>query len=295
MNIRKHYAAGITAFVIWGFFAIPLRTLQYYTSGQILYFRILFSSLLLLFIVFGFRRSLLLSQWAAFKQLDPIKKRKTVTLTLLGGALLNVNWLVFIYTVNSINIKTASFSYLICPVITAMLGVFLLKETMTKLQWVAVSLCALSCGLIGVTSFLELGYSFLIALTYAIYMITQRKNQGFDRMILLAIQMCFAFLLLSTGYAYLIPEVPSGSKFYVVITIIAIVFTVLPLFLNLFALNKVNASTIGILMYLNPVFNFTVAFVVYKETISVFQMAGYAIIFVGLILFNYKYFRPLRN
>ena len=40
------------------------------------------------------------------------------------------------------------------------------------------------------------------------------------------------------------------------ILLIAVLFTIIPLFLNLYALKGVNSSTMGILLYINPVFNF---------------------------------------
>jgi len=286
MNNAKHYAAAITAFVIWGFFSIPLRALKMYASGEILYFRILFSSIILLVIVFGFRRRELAASWAYLKTHSGAKQRQMIWLTLAGGALLTVNWLTFIYIVNNINIKTASFSYLICPVMTAALGYVLLKERMTALQWIAVALCTVSCILMGISSALELGFSFLTALTYALYLISQRKNQGFDRMIVLGIQTLFSFLILNILYSYLITEVPVSVNFYSMILMIAVVFTVFPLFLNLYALNKINSATIGILMYLNPIFNFSVAFLVFHETVNALQIVGYSIIVVALVLFN---------
>ena len=295
MNNNKHYAAAITAFVVWGFFSIPLRALKEYAAGEILYFRILFSLLVLFLIIIAFRRAALSRDIALLKTYSPDKKRNVILLTLAGGALLSVNWLTFIYIVNNINIKTASFSYLICPVMTAVLGYVLIQEKMTRQQWLAVLLCAISCALIGINSALELGYSFLTALTYALYLITQRKNQGFDRMVILGIQVAFSFLILSLLFPYLVHTVPDSLDFYGIIIAIAIVFTVFPLFLNLYALNRINSATIGILMYINPIFNFTLAFVLFKESISLIQLLGYFIILIALILFNTQNFVKLRT
>lgn len=292
--MNKHYAAAISAFVIWGFFSIPLRALKEFSAGEILYFRILFSALVLLIIVFGFKRKDIQKDWAFFNGLAKTKRREVIGLTLAGGALLTVNWLTFIYIVNNINIKTASFSYLICPVITAVLGYVLIKERLTKLQWTAVALCAVSCILMGINSTLELGYSVLTAFTYALYLITQRRNQGFDRMVMLGIQVLFSFLILNFFYGQLIQSVPVAAEFYAIIISIAVFFTVLPLFLNLFALNKINSATIGILMYINPLLNFSIAFVVFKETISPIQIVGYLIIVVALIMFNIPNFEKIK-
>lgn len=295
MNNQKHYAAGISAFIIWGFFSIPLRALQEFSVGEILYFRILFSAVTLLLIILFFKRKDLRHDWRVLNAMAVRKKNNAIMLTLAGGALLCVNWLTFIYIVNAINIKTASFSYLICPVITAVLGYVLIKEKLNFLQWFAVVLCAVSCILIGLSSALELGYSFLTALTYAMYLISQRKNQGFDRIILLGVQILFSFLLLNLVYGYLIDTVPISAKFYTVITVIAVLFTVVPLFLNLYALNKINSATIGILMYINPIFNFALAFFVFNERITMLQSVGYLMIIIALILFNYPHFRKLQT
>jgi chloramphenicol-sensitive protein RarD len=287
MQSSKHVASGVAAFLIWGFFAIPLRALSDYSAGQILYFRILFSLAILIVVVAGFRRKQIGEALQLLRSFTTRKRWLVILLTLAGGVLLTINWLTFIYIVNNINIKTASFSYLICPVITAVLGSLLLNESLTQQKWLAVALCALSCVLIGLGSALELGYSFLTALTYALYLISQRRNQGFDRMITLAIQVAFSLLVLSMLLPYLLTEVPDTTDFYLIIFIVAAGFTVLPLFLNLFALNKVDAATIGIIMYINPLLNFTIAVTVFGEKLSVIQIVGYATILVALVLFNY--------
>jgi chloramphenicol-sensitive protein RarD len=291
MNNQKHYAAAISAFVIWGFFSIPLRQLRDYSAGEILYFRIVASLIILIAVVALFRRHSLKQDLISLQTISPQKRISVIVLTLVGGLLLTVNWLTFIYIVNNINIKTASFAYLICPVITAVLGYVLIKEKMSRLQWIAVALCTVSCVLIGINSALEIGYSFLTALTYALYLISQRKNQGFDRMVVLTVQVAFSLSILTAGIQFLVQDVPVARSFYWTIFLIAALFTVFPLFLNLFALNKINSATIGILMYINPIFNFTIAFLVFNETISLIQVVGYLIIFIALIIFNYSYLK----
>jgi chloramphenicol-sensitive protein RarD len=67
MDTRKHYAAAVSAFVVWGFFSLPLRALKAYTAGEILYFRIATSVIILLIILFGFRRHKLKQDVARLK------------------------------------------------------------------------------------------------------------------------------------------------------------------------------------------------------------------------------------
>ncbi|UZR99494.1 EamA family transporter [Chondrinema litorale] len=295
MENQKHYLAAIGAFVLWGVFAIPLRTLKDFSPGEILYFRIFFSALFLTIFLLSFKRSSIKQDWYYFKSLEKKKRMSVVWLTLFGGILLTLNWLIFIHIVNNINVKTASFTYLMCPVITAVLGVAILKEHLNKMQWLAVFICIISCALIGMSSFEELSYSFITALTYALYLITQRKNQGFDRMVMLAIQIYFSLFILSLSINLLLDSAPASFTFYGTISAIAILFTILPLFLNLYALNKVNSTTVGILLYINPLMNFMLAFTFFNEELNIQQLVGYSIIFVGLFLFNFKHIRKLQT
>jgi chloramphenicol-sensitive protein RarD len=270
-----------------------LRTLTTHAAGEILYFRILFSLLILTVILFGFMRKKTQENVALLKSMSPHTRRTVILLTLSGGALLTINWLVFIYVVNEVNIKTASFSYLICPVMTAVLGYILLKEKMVLIQWLAILLCAISCVLMGINNISELGYSLLIALSYALYLISQRKNQGFNRMIVLGIQVLFAFVIMNVFFGQLVGTIVVDPRLYAITLCIALFFTVLPLFLNLYALNRINAATIGVLMYINPLINFLVAFLVFKEGASSIQVIGYAMIAIALVLFNYPVIKRL--
>jgi chloramphenicol-sensitive protein RarD len=294
MNNLRHYLSAIAAFLIWGFLPWLLKSLGAYTAGAILYFRILFACATLVIIVFGFRRAVWKKDVAWLRsQTSSVRWRKILTM-LGGGALLTVNWLIFIYTVNAVNIRTASFSYLICPVLTAVMGYMLLKERLSTLQWFAVGLCGASCIMIGMGSVSELGYSFSIAFTYGLYLVLQRKSHELDRISVLCVQIIFSFIILDVAYPYLVIEVPSEPAFYVTIVIIATIFTVLTLFLNLYALIKVNSATVGILMYINPLINFTIAIFVFDEQISALQFIGYVIILVALIAFNYPYIGKIR-
>lgn len=294
MNNKKYYGAAVLAFTVWGFFPWVLKSLHEYKAGQILYFRIFFSSILLVLIVSIIRNSKLRKDITLFKTFASNEKLKILLLWLAGGLLLTINWLTFIYTVNEVNIRTASFSYLICPVLTAVLGYVVLKEEMTTTQWVAVMLCALSCVLMGMNSVTELGYSFVTAITYGLYLVLQRLYKQFDRMTVLSVQILFSFLLLNVAYGYLIDSVPTTPGFYLITAIIAAAFTILPLFLNLYALINVSTATVGILMYINPILNFTIAFIVFKEQVTTLQITGYSLIAIALVIFNYPNFRKLQ-
>lgn len=289
--MNKHYLAAIGSFAIWGTFSIALRAMAGFLPSTLLYYRILLSVALLLPVFAFVKRETLRENLRVFRSFPPKQRRQTVLYTVTGGLLLAVNWLVFIHVVNHVSIKTASFSYFICPVLTAVLAFVFLKERLTPVQWLAVGLCTVSCLLIGKDSLTEAGYSLIVASSYAFYLIVQRKSQTLDKLVVLLFQIGTALLIITPFYAYLVPETPADVRFYLGTAGIALFFTVLPLNLQLFALQKLKSSTIGILMYINPLMNFVIAVLLFGERITLFQGIGYGVILVAVLLFNAHHFR----
>jgi chloramphenicol-sensitive protein RarD len=119
--------------------------------------------------------------------------------------------------------------------------------------------------------------------------VSQRKNTGMDKFLLLTVQIVFSALLLLPFYPVYRDTVPVAFSFYALILVIAVFFTIIPLFLNLFALQKVTSSTMGILLYINPLINFALAVFYYKEAISMLQLLSYSIILLSVVIFNEKH------
>jgi len=293
MNNKKYYLAALLSFTIWGFFSLPLKMMSGYAPGEILFFRVVFAVALLLGYFLLIRRDVVHESYRIYRECTPVQKRNLAFLTVGGGILLVANWLLFIYVVNEVNIKTATFSYFICPILTAVLGFVILKESLTIPQWIAVAICTISCVLIGKDSVSELAYSLVIAFCYAFYLITQRKNIYFDRLFVLAIQLISVLILILPFYNKLVITTPDQPSFYFAVMMISLFFTVIPLFLNLYALKKLNTATLGILMYINPMINFSLGVLYFGEEVSNNQMIGYLLIALALVIFNYQNMKKL--
>lgn len=132
-------------------------------------------------------------------------------------------------------------------------------------------------------------YSLIVAATYAFYLITQRKNIGFDKFLILTCQIIFAALILLPFFPLHGTIITDDLFFYSHILIIAIVFTIIPLFLNLYALQELKSSTMGILLYINPLINFLIAIFYYNEPINGLQAGAYMLIVFSILIFNEKY------
>ncbi|TEB40736.1 EamA family transporter, partial [Flavobacterium circumlabens] len=107
------------------------------------------------------------------------------------------------------------------------------------------------------------------------YLVSQRVNKGFDKFIILTFHITLAGLVLLPFYPVYSGPVPTEFKFYFCIETIAILFTIFPLFLNLYALSGLNSSTVGMLLNINPMIAFALAAFVFNEQIGSLQIVAY--------------------
>lgn len=290
MQLNKYFISAFSAFFIWGFFSLALKPLHDYPSLDILFYRVFYATTLLLVINIFFRKEKLKADFLVYKSFSKSEKNKIFGLTVLGGFLLVFNWFLFMYCVNQVSVQAASFAYLICPIITTVLAYFILKEKLTQWQWVSVVLFVLSCTILSYGNLTNLVYSLVIATSFALYLISQRKNNQFDRFIVLTIQLAIASLFLLPFYPMYKGETPVASLFWILMTLIVILFTIVPLFLNLFALKGMNSAMVGVLMYTNPLIHFILAIFYFKEEINLMQIVSYSIILIAILIFNHKVF-----
>lgn len=286
MRFNKYYLSAFASFLIWGFFSLALKPLHNYASLDILFYRIFLATVLLLGINLLFRKKEVQKDWAVFKQLEKSTRQRIVFLTVAGGFLLVLNWFLFIYAINHVSLQSASFAYMICPIITTVLAFFLLRERLSFWQWFSVGLCVLSCAILSYGHITDLIYSLVIAFSFALYLISQRKNNSFDRFVVLTVQMLIASLVIIPFFPNYSQAVPQESLFYMLLVVIVVVFTIIPLYLNLYALKGMNSSAVGILMYTNPLIHFFLAVFYFKEAVNVNQIVAYALIVVSILVFN---------
>ncbi|MFV5695835.1 EamA family transporter [Flavobacterium sp. LB3P122] len=288
MRLNKYYLAAFSAFFVWGFFSLALKPLRNYPSLDILFYRVFFSVVTMLLINLSFRRKVLKKNWNQFKNMDAKQKRSVSVLTLGGGIFLSSNWFVFIYVMNHISVKAASLAYLICPILTTILAFLILKEKLNKWQWIAVMISAFSCILLSFNHFEDILYSLITAATYAMYLVSQRKNSGLDKFLVLTIQLVFTALILLPFYPNYSGALPTEPLFYSCLLVIVIFFTIIPLFLNLYALKGISSSAVGIMIYINPIIGFLLAIFYYNEQVTNLQLFSYFLILVSIVVFNEK-------
>ncbi|WP_316851519.1 EamA family transporter [Pedobacter agri] len=282
----KYFLAGIIPYIIWGTMSIPLRNIKGFPPQEILYYRIFVSIVVVWGIILLFRRSTLTKDIEFFKALTPSKKLKLLALTILSAILITGNWFTYIYAVNSVSLKAAAFAYMVCPLLTALCGFIILKEQLTKAKVAALVVAFVSIVLLATGSLQEVLWAILIAAFYAVYVIVLKVIKDIDKFNFLGIQLILSGLMMLPTYLSNSNVFPTDSFFWIHIFLIAIVFTIIPLFLNAYALLGMPSSALGILIYLNPIVAFTVAFFYFKEEIDVHQLFAYLLLLLSIVIFN---------
>ncbi|MEO8772864.1 MAG: EamA family transporter [Gelidibacter sp.] len=287
MNSR-YYIAVITAFTIWGFFSVVLKSLDDFSAFDILSYRTLGSLAIMLFVSLLLRPKVLKANLNLFKTLGGFDKRRIIIINILSGLFLALNWYIYIYVMNNVSVSATSLAYLICPILTMVLAYLILKEKLFKLQWVAVILSGIACLLLSLGNLTDLFYSMIIAFTYAFYLVLQRKNHDIDRFLVLTIQVFVAVIFL---LPFIISYDSPNEKtpfFYGMLALIAVVFTIIPMYLNIYALKGLNSAVVGVFIYLNPLINFVFAIFLFDEKVSVLEAICYLLILISIVVFNFS-------
>lgn len=123
---------GTSAFVIWGLFPLYWPLFEPAGAGEILAHRVLWSLVAMAVLLAAAHRG---------RQLRAIWTTPRTRLLMVSAALLiGANWLTYIWGVNSGHVVETSLGYYINPLVTVLLGVFLLGERLRRMQRVAVGI-----------------------------------------------------------------------------------------------------------------------------------------------------------
>jgi chloramphenicol-sensitive protein RarD len=216
----------------------------------------------------------------------------------VAGALITVNWGLYIYAVFAGHVVEAALGYFVSPLVSVLLGVVVLRERLRRVQWAAVALGAAAVVVIAIEAgrlpWIALG----LASSFGVYgllksMIPLSASAGvtaeslvlapFAIATLVAFEVSGAGTLTGHGVGHLLLLIVSGPV------------TAVPLMLYAAAARRVPLSTIGVLMYLNPVLQFLWGVLVVGEAMPATRWIGFVLVWVALAVFTVDLLRARRK
>ena len=174
------------AYALWGVLPIYFKALAGVPAIDIVAHRIVWSLLFLAFLVAVTRG------WSQVS--EGLRDRHTLRLLLVTSALIAINWLLYVYAVTSGHILAGSLGYYLNPLMNIMLGRFILKERLTKVQWAAVAIAAAGVSGLAWGAGTTLWISLTLCVTFATYGLL-RKIVSVDAIAGMAIETAILFPL----------------------------------------------------------------------------------------------------
>ena len=278
--MNKGILNGIAAYALWGFFPIYWKLLQQVSALQVIGHRIAWSFILLIAFI------LLTKQWKDFRSASLTSK--TLGIYAVAGVLLTINWLVYVWGVNTGFIVETSLGYFINPLLSVLLGVIFLRERLRSAQWIPVGLAA--AGVI----YLALAYGRLpwialtLAFTFGFYGFVKKLaplgslyGLTLETGIVFPIALIYLAVVEFTGVGVLLHD----GALIDLLLIGAGVVTTIPLLMFASAAKQIPLTVVGILQYIAPTLQFLIGVFIYREPFDQSRLVGFGLVWLALIIF----------
>lgn len=268
----------MAAYLIWGGLTVYWKQLSGFDAFELIAWRIVAASVVMAVVVSARGRWPVLAAAA--------RSRRLLGRITLAALLLTINWTSYVYAVVDGRVIETALGYFMAPLGTMLLGVVVLHERPRALQRVA-----LACAVIAVVV-LTVAYgrppvlALLIAVSWSLYGLLKRQipltaiESLAGETLLLAIPALVAVLLFA-GATDSIPATASPAQ----LTLVSLtgLVTAIPLLLFAVAAQRVPFQMLGPLQYLVPTINFLLGWLAYDEMLSGDRIAGFAVVWVGLV------------
>ncbi|HYI52099.1 MAG TPA: EamA family transporter RarD [Microbacterium sp.] len=281
---RERALGGVyafTAYFLWGF--LPLYFLLLVPTGpfELVAWRIVLS--------LGFCAILLtvLRGWG--RLIEIMRRPRLLVWTAAAGALIYVNWQVYIVAALSGHVIEASLGYFMNPIVTVVLGVVVLRERLRLTQWIAVGVAAIAVGVIVVGYGAFPWIALTLAFSFGIYGLVKKKlGPSVDAVSGLTLESLWlvpvaTVILVVVGTTSGLSLGAAGPWHAVLLSLVGVV-TAVPLLLFAAGARRVPLTVIGLLQFIAPILQFIIGAWLLGEPMPLERWIGFALVWLALIV-----------
>ncbi|MEU8543456.1 EamA family transporter RarD [Streptomyces sp. NPDC048717] len=287
---RSGLLYGIGAYSMWGLVPLFWPLVKPTGAVEILAHRMVWSLAVVTIALLALRR------WGWIREL--VSSPRKLALITVAAAVISVNWGLYIWAVNNGRVVEASLGYFINPLVTIALGVLVLKERLRPAQWAAVGVGFAAVVVLAVGAGRPPWVSLTLAFSFAVYGLVKKKLNlgGLES---LAAETAVLFL---PALAYLIWLATQGTMSFgahgvahASLLASSGLITAVPLICFGAAAIRVPLSTLGLLQYLAPVFQFLLGILYFHEAMPAERWAGFALVWLALSALTWDALRTARR
>ncbi|MBA3393392.1 MAG: EamA family transporter RarD [Deltaproteobacteria bacterium] len=281
---RKGLLAGVLAYALWGGVAAYWKLLAGVGAIELIAHRALWALGAFALLV------------ALSGQLAPLGRAlrdlRVLGVMTLSGALLAVNWGIFVWATISGHLLDASLGYFINPLISVALGTIFLRERLSRLQWIAIALAAAGVAILTWRAGGVPWVALILAFTFGAYGLV-RKTARVDALVGSTVE---TVLMVPFALGYLLWIADRGALGHADLAMHLLlvgtgIVTAVPLVLFTVAARRLPLSTVGFLQYLAPTGQFLLAAIAFGEPVSVDRLLAFVVIWTGLAVFSFDLWR----
>ena len=271
---------GLGAYTIWGGMALYFLTLAPSGAAEILVHRILWSALLCVVLLVVLRQ--------AKGLLQALRSPRRLAGVLLAGALIAINWLIYVFAVTSGHVTDAALGYFLNPLVSVALGLLVLRETIRRGQAVAVVIGGIGGIYLAIATgsvpWVALGLAFSFG-TYGLV----KKRLGVQLSALQSLTAETAVLAPFAAAAMVWLATSGQATFgshgvsHALLPVSTGIVTTVPLLLFAAAARRVTLVTIGLLQFIAPILQFLTGLAL-GEHMSSARWTGFLIVWIALVV-----------
>ncbi|SCW74161.1 chloramphenicol-sensitive protein RarD [Sphingobium faniae] len=276
---RGGLLAALGAYGLWGLLPIFFKLLHHVGPFELVAHRVVWSLLLILALL------------AARQAMRPFWEALTTPRLLLpltaSSILIAINWTTYIWAVNDDHVIAASLGYFLNPLVNVALGVLVLKERLRRGQTLAIIVAGIGVAIMAASALTTLWISIFLALSFAFYGLIRKVTPvapmaglGAETLILTPVALAYLGWLWGQGNLMF-----GQDGFTTTMLIVSGAMTTAPLALFAVAAHRLPMATLGLLQFVAPTLQFLSGILLFGETLNHGQMASFALIWLGLILF----------
>ena len=280
---RRGFLLGVAAYGLWGLFPLYWVLLEPAGAIEILAHRVLWSAVTLIALVIAFSRGPQLRAITA----SPRVRR----LLAVASCVIAVNWATFIWGVNNGHVVETALGYFINPLVTVLMGVFLLHETMRPLQWFAMSIAGVAVVVLAVDYGRLPWVALVLAFSFGTYGLAKKtanvgavESLAFETVLLTPIAGAYIVWLVATGDSHFAQH----GLDHTLLMISTGVVTALPLICFGAAATRLPLVTLGLLQYLAPLIQFVLGLLVFHEDMPTGRWIGFSLVWLALCVFTFE-------
>jgi chloramphenicol-sensitive protein RarD len=271
-----YYLSAFGAYLVWGLSPIFWKLLNNFQIFELASYRVLFSLLCLL-------PFLNTKRFIAIYQ----KVKRNPFISLLSCSLMFTNIYLFVYAVNSNQILEASFGYFVSPLLSMALAYFVLKESLSLIKIVAISLAFISIC-IKLSTFDNFPWvSLVLGGCFSIYGLL-RKYSKMNAFELTISEMSFisipALIIVIYHFSESISYLPNASNLELLLLCLVWVPTLIPFILFSHAAKHIELNILSFIQYLSPSIQFVLAVYFYNEKIMTSQWISFTLVWCACSL-----------